>query len=291
MKCAYISARHHHRLKGFPVPDGIFPSHAVREVADMNDNVPAVSRGRIASGLRELGLGSGDSVLVHSSLSSFGYVEGGADAVIDALLDAVGPGGNVLVPTLTGTRHDGPDRPPVFDVRSTPCWTGRIPSTLMARPGARRSLHPTHSVAGIGPDVENLIAGHEDAPTPCGRQSPYYKLAEQGGYILLLGVGQDSNTTLHTAEELAEVPYHLQPEPTDAVVIDYAGRRHVKRMYLHDWGTPRAFSRIDASLLELGIMRVGTIGKATVRLIRSLALLDWLVPVLQQDNRFLCKKV
>lgn len=256
----------------------------------MHRDVPVVSTNDIVSSLRELGLKHGDSILVHSSLSAFGYVDGGADAVIDALLEAVGTEGNVLVPTLTGTRHDGPSRPPIFDVRSTPCWTGRIPSTMLARPTARRSMHPTHSVAGIGPKVDRLAEGHEDAATPCGVQSPYYRLAELGGYILLLGVGQESNTTLHTAEELAEVPYHLQPEPTDAVVIDYSGRRHVKRTYLHDWGTPRDFGRIDEPLKELGIMQVGMIGSATVRLIRSMALLDWLVPILKQDNRFLCKK-
>ena len=62
----------------------------------------------IVRGLGELGLRPGDVVLVHSSLSSFGYVEGGADAVIDALLDAVGPEGTVMVPTLTGSPEDSP---------------------------------------------------------------------------------------------------------------------------------------------------------------------------------------
>lgn len=256
----------------------------------MNSDVPVVTRELIVSGLRFLGLKEGDSVLVHSSLSAFGYVDGGAEAVIAALLEAVGPKGNVVVPTLTGTRDDGPKKPPVFDVRSTPCWTGRIPATMLSMPTARRSLHPTHSVAGIGPKMEWLIAGHENAPTPCGVQSPYYRLAELGGYILLLGVGQESNTTLHTAEELAEVPYHLQTDPTDTVVIDHAGKRHIKPMYLHDWGTPRDFPLIDAPLKELGIMQVGNIGNATVRLIRSMALLDWLVQLLREDNRFLCKK-
>ena len=76
---------------------------------------------------RDAGIERGDSILVHSSLSSLGWVDGGAEAVVQALLDAVGPGGTVLFPTLTGSREDSPDNPPVFDARTTKCWTGAIP--------------------------------------------------------------------------------------------------------------------------------------------------------------------
>ena len=250
--------------------------------------VPQVTQRDIAKGLRELELKSGDGVLVHSSLSSFGHVINGADAVIDALLEVVGDTGDVLVPTLTGTEDDGPTMPPVFDVRSTPCWTGRIPNVFMNRKEARRSLHPTHSVSGIGPNIASMEEGHSDCLTPCGQSSPYYRLAQRGGYILLIGVGQDSNTTIHTAEELAEVPYHMQKEPTDTRVIDHEGVQRVKRLFLHDWGTPREFQRIDDQLLGLGIMRMGKVGGSTLRLIRSLAMLDWLVGVLREDPRYLC---
>ena len=62
---------------------------------------PSVTREIIAQALAEAGVTAGEVVLAHSSLSSFGYVDGGADAVIDALLDAVGASGTVLVPTHT----------------------------------------------------------------------------------------------------------------------------------------------------------------------------------------------
>ena len=137
--------------------------------------------------------------------------------------------------------------------------------------------------------ISALAKGHEDSVTPCGPDSPYYRLAELGGYVLLIGVGQDSNTTIHTCEELAEVPYHLQTQPTDTVVIDYEGRRHVKRLVLHDWGTPRQFGRIENELLGRGIMQVGKVGNAPLRLIHSTAMVDWLVGVLEEDPCFLCK--
>ncbi|NMB26146.1 MAG: AAC(3) family N-acetyltransferase [Firmicutes bacterium] len=249
---------------------------------------PSVTKQDIIKGLQELGLKLGDGLLVHSSLSSFGHVVGGADAVIDALLEVVGEEGIVLVPTLTGTEHDGPAQPPVFDVRHSPCWTGRIPAVFMEHSEAKRSLHPTHSVAGIGYGVDFLLAGHADCVTPCGLHSPYYRLAEWGGHILLIGVGQGSNTTLHTCEELAEVPYHLQKQPTEAVIIDHMGNEHTKSMYLHDWGTPRQFERIDNELISRGIMKIGQVGASTLRLIRSMDMIRWLVEVLQEEPRYLC---
>ncbi|MEW6228089.1 MAG: AAC(3) family N-acetyltransferase [Bacillota bacterium] len=251
--------------------------------------IHGVTKDEIVSGLRGLGIREGDGVLVHSSLTSFGYVIGGADTVIDALLDATGPEGTILVPTLTGRREDGPASPPVFDVRNTPSWTGRIPTEVMKRPEARRSLHPTHSVSGIGSIVGALIEGHEHSLTPCGVESPYYRLAQRGGFILLIGVGQGSNTTIHTAEELAEVPYHMQREPADTIIIDYDGNRRIEPLYLHDWGTPRCFERIDKELLDLDIMRIGKVGASTLRLIKSLPMIEFLVEKLRKEPRYLCR--
>ncbi len=238
--------------------------------------------------LKELGIKQGDVLLVHSSLSSFGYVRCGADTVINALLEVVGQEGTVLVPTLTGKNTDGPQNPPIFNVRETPCWTGRIPTEFMKRRQSRRSLHPTHSVSGIGPLVPFLINGHENSTTPCGKASPYYRLAEKSGYILLVGVDQESNTTIHTAEELAKVPYHMQREPTDAIISDYEGNKIIKHLYLHRWGVPRKFQRIDGELEKLGIMCKGKCGRSTLRLINSMQMIDWLVDILHNDPWYLC---
>ncbi len=244
----------------------------------------------IVKSLKFLGLKNGDIVLVHSSLSSFGYVEGGAKTVIEALIESVGNEGTVLVPTLTGTSKDGPDNPPIFDVRNTPCWTGRIPSEFMKDPKAKRSLHPTHSVSSIGPLTDFLITGHENSITPCGKASPYYRLAEKGGYILLIGVNQESNTTLHTVEEIAEVPYHMQKLPSHCTIIDYNNNKFTKDLYLHDWGTPRNFQIIDEDLERLGIMRMGKCGNSTLRLIKSMEMIEYVLKKLRDDPKYLVKK-
>jgi aminoglycoside 3-N-acetyltransferase len=248
----------------------------------------AVTAEQLAADLRRLGLLPGATVLVHASLSQLGYVEGGADAVIDALLDIVGPEGTVLFPTLTGTEKDGPDHPPVVDVRSTRCWTGRIPETARQRPGAIRSLHPTHSIAALGASAARLTSGHETGATPCDERSPYSRLIEGSGWILLLGgVTQESNTTLHCLEELAGVPCHLQAEPTDGIVIDGEGRRHIVRNRLHLWRWERAFPKVDGPLETAGALRIGPVGRSMSKLISADALAETIVPILRADPLWL----
>lgn len=219
-----------------------------------------------------LGVGAGQHVLLHSSLSSLGHVVGGADTVIDVLLQLLGPDGTLLVPTLTGHEGIGPDSDVLFDVASSPAWTGTIPETVRRRPGAARSLHPTHSVAAIGAATEFLTRGHEDTLSPCGVGSPYVRLTElPAGRILLLGVGHESNTTLHAVEELAGVRYHLQSSPTRGV-IRTGEAELVRTFWPHRYGTPRRFPAIEPLLCERGAQVTGTVGASTARLIDAPAL-------------------
>ena len=247
-----------------------------------------VTQHDIEQGLRRLGLETGNKVLVHSSLRSFGHVDGGADAVIDALLAAVGAAGTVLVPTLTGSEALSPQHPPVFDPAQTPCWTGRIPEIFRRRPAAVRSLHPTHSVAAIGADAETLTRDHLDSISPCDEQSPYGKLALlDDAYILLIGVTHESNTTLHHVEELAGVAYHLQPQLARAeIVLD--GQFIYRHIFLHQYGTPRNFSIIEPLLLERGIQVETQVGDSTLKLvqIKPMVALTW--RCLRANPRFLC---
>lgn len=244
----------------------------------------------ILAGFLQVGLQPGDFVLVHTSLSSFGHVEGGAQTLVEALLKAVSPDGNVMVPTLTGSEKLSPDHPPRFNPRTSECWTGALPRLFRSLPEAKRSLHPTHSVAVIGPRAEEILQGHELCTTPCAGDSPYGKLYSLDGKILLLGVDHESSTYLHTLEEMASVPYHLQPTPTRAIIETASGEQEVS-FFLHQYGTPRCFNRIDRPLDELGIQRKITIGKALIRCINVRALTDWLLPILSSDPWYLAQSV
>jgi aminoglycoside 3-N-acetyltransferase len=249
---------------------------------------PIVDKDQLVEDLLHLGVVRGTEILVHSSLSSIGYVEGGAETVIEALLQAVNPQeGTILVPTLTGTEKDNSANPPFFDQRLSPCWTGVIPEVFRQRGDAHRSLNPTHSVAAIGESAVSLTTGHEDCWTTCGYGSPFYRLSRRGGKILLLGVTLDSNTLLHTAEEIAELPYHLQKQPASCRMIDEKGKQLSRLTLLHDWGTPRQFGIAQDDFLAEGIMQAGRIGEAKCYLIDAQQMLDYTVNMLIKNPKWL----
>ncbi len=238
----------------------------------------------LARGFADAGIERGDCILVHSSLSSLGWVEGGADGVTEALIAAVGPDGTVLFPTLTGSPNDSPASPPVFDVRTTPCWTGAIPEAARNRPDAVRSLHPTHSVAAIGKLARWFASGHGLVRTPCGFGSPYDKLADVGGKIVLVGVTQSVNTSFHMAEEIVDVPYVLLDRPTDVVMTGARGERvEMRGTQLHRHGVKRDYDSLEAEMIALGICQVRQVGAAEVRIVDAMLQRMFLVRRLLDD--------
>lgn len=218
---------------------------------------PWATRRRLAADLGRLGVAPGGVLLVHAALPPLGYVPGGAEAVIGALADAVGQGGTVLMPTHTWEWVDKGLRE--FDVRHTRGCVGALSEVFRHTPGAVRSLHPTHSVAAIGPLAEELTAGHEAADTPCGPGTPYAAVADRGGQVLLLGVGLESNTSFYTAEVAAGVPYLLRDEPDLFVLVDRDGTRRERPVRRHRW-VGRRFASTEGLLAAAGAIRRGPVG-------------------------------
>jgi len=242
-----------------------------------------VTRRDIADGLALLGVRGGDVVLVHSSLSCFGWVEGGADAVIDALLDAVGENGNVVVPTHTWSTVDAEN--PVFDVRESPSVVGQITEVFRQRPESLRSMHPTHSCAAIGPRQEELLGGHETQVTPCGSRSPYQRIIERGGKIVFLGVTLFVNTSFHALEEIACVPW-LFDRFEMLYVVDYDGVERKVPSRRHADGPRRDYEGLEPLLEREGALVKGRIGDAGVRVLDAARMAEVILPRMA-ENPFL----
>ena len=184
----------------------------------MAKTIKAITKKDIVNKLRKIGLKQADHIFVHSSLSSFGKVAGGADSLIDALIEAVGTEGTVIVPTF-GDNHEA------FDLNKSETNLGLIPKTFWKRKSAVRSLHPLASVAAIGKKAKWFVQGHDNTKLAHASNSPYHKLYEAGGKILLLGVDQDRNTFFHTAEEILHLSYL---KPKKASYIDKSGKVKTK---------------------------------------------------------------
>lgn len=240
---------------------------------------PAVTGAQVTECLAGLGVKRGDALIFHCALSSIGRLEGGAEALIEAFLAAVGPEGTLMAPVM-------PDMFAPIDLLDSPSTLGRVAEALRLWPGALRSMHPTHSVAALGQSADRLVAGHEDC-TPCGPGSPYEKLAQLGGWVLLFGVDQDRNTSLHTAEDLADMPY-LREVQVEVRTPDGRGRK--VRVPKFPQGH-REFIGIDPLLRRDGLVRIGQVGNAVVRLMPARELLEWAVRLLRRDPMaFLCRK-
>ncbi len=178
-----------------------------REVCDLaydSAGRSIVTEEDLVAGFRAIGAEPGDLLQVHSSLSSLGYVEGGAEAVVAALLEAIGPEGTLMVPTFNHqARRAFEDDREIFDLQTTRSINGAITEAVRLHPEAHRSLHPTHPYAAIGPKARWLTSEHLEVRT-FGDESPLGKLVRHDGKIMMLGVGMNSCTAAHVAETRAE---------------------------------------------------------------------------------------
>jgi aminoglycoside 3-N-acetyltransferase len=153
---------------------------------------------------KAIGISSGDSLLVHASLSKIGFIENGPQTVVEALLESVGQEGNLLMPNSPNTSFqlDYIRDLKVFDVVNDRSGLGAISEYFRKLPNAIRSAHPTEPVSCMGPDAEWFTADHFGELTPYTAKSPFAKLSQKGGKILYLGVTLDNaGTNLHTLED------------------------------------------------------------------------------------------
>lgn len=162
--------------------------------------------------LEAMGVRQDDTLVVHSSMKSIGSVDGGADTVLDVLMEYLSDG-LLILPAHTWKQMG--EEYPVFDPETEPSCVGILTELFRRRPGVVRSLHPTHSVAVWGTDKEAFIAGEEMCDTPCMPGGCWAGIEQRQGKILLVGVGHERNTFIHAVEEQLDVPDRLTVKPVD----------------------------------------------------------------------------
>jgi aminoglycoside 3-N-acetyltransferase len=253
------------------------------------------TRSSLASDLRRLGLAPGCAVMVHAGLRRLGPVLGGADQVIGALLDAVGPNGTIL-----GYADWESDHEDLLDEagRVLPAWrdhvrpfdpaasrairdNGAFPELLRTTPGARRSGNPGASVVALGARAAALT---EDHPLDYGYGpgSPFARLVSERGRVLMLGAPWDTMTLLHQAEHLADLP----GKRVRRVEVPFAAPEGVRWRTIEEFDTadpvspvlPEDFiERIVAAFVAAGHGRQGEVGRAPSLLVEAAEMLPFAV--------------
>ncbi len=203
--------------------------------------------------------------MVHSSFKSLGMRD--PEEIIAALLSALGEQGTLLMPALTYRQEP----PHIHDALRTPSCVGYLSEYFRTREGTLRSLHPTHSVCAVGSQAEAVLADHWRDTTPCGANSPFNRIMELGGKILMIGCGLRPSTTMHAVEEYALPPYLFGPE-REYTLTDATGHTFQKTYTRHGFaGYWQRYDRMEGLLSDSEIRR-GQVGDASCHLIEAAAL-------------------
>ena len=249
---------------------------------------------------KALGIKKGMVLLVHSSLSAMGWVCGGAVAVIIALQEVLGETGTLVMPThstdLSDPRQwENPPVPklwwqtiretmPVYDPDLTPTRSmGKIPETFRKQKGVVRSTHPQMSFCASGPQASYVIENHALA-LGMGENSPLARIYDLDGFILLLGVGHSSNTSMHLAEYRADFSTKCIVQESAPILRD--GSRtwttfediNVDASDFEDIGAD--FLRSD----EGKLVRHGKVGIANCQLMPQRNIIDFAVDWLEKNR-------
>lgn len=258
------------------------------------------SRGELRTQLERLGLETGDAVMVHAAMRRVGPILGGPDALIAAIRDAIGVDGTLLSYVDWETQYEAgldaggrvpdalkPHVPPFDPVASRAIRDhGVFAEYVRTTPGALRSGNPGASVAALGAQAA-WFTGDHPLDYGYGPASPFAKLVQAGGKVLVLGAPLDTVTLVHHAEHLARLPGKRVRRLEVPLLVD--GRTHWRMMEEFDTSEPVIDGLGDAFIGEIvedflatgGGMR-GTVGKALATLLPAAPLLSHAVDWLEQ---------
>ena len=210
----------------------------------------------------------GVPVLFHSSLRAIGPVEGGAEALLDILIEYfTQDGGLFCVPAHTWHNLG---KEITLDVNSDVNCLGAFATVAIRDSRGVRSENPCHSMVVFGDGAADFVAGELDVPTPTAPTSCYGKLFDMGGCVLLAGVAHNKNTFLHTVDELLSIPNRMDEKPIAVAVRKKDGQvdKRELRLFYTDYTEDISyrFPKYETAFRHHRCITDGFIGNAPAQL-------------------------
>lgn len=233
----------------------------------------------IKSQIEALGIPDGATVIMHTSLRAVGVIEGGAECLLNLLIEQItSHGGMLCVPTHTWSNL-GTDNI-TLDLTKAETNLGAFPSVALQDPRGIRTDNPTHSMVVFGDDdrIREFVKGEINVKSPTSPESCYGKLCRSNSYVLLVGVGQNSNTYLHFVEESLNLPNRMEKRTTPVCVKYPDGRVVHSELYMFDESihgdVSHKFYMYEPAFRAHGAIRDGMIGNAPVQLCSTVRMRD-----------------
>ena len=254
-----------------------------KELEQQKQNGKSITKQLLVEDFKKIGLKKNDSVLVHSSLSKIGFVEGGPKTIVDALWEVIGVEGTLLFPSFPaiGRNKTHLEEHPFFDIKNTPSQMGSITEYFRKLEGCKRSFHPTDAVCAIGPLADYYTNSHFGQLTPYNENSPFRKLCSKNGKILMLGTTLNGAcTNLHTLEDAVDFKFPVYDERVFEVkMIDEGGKESMMKTKVHnpDYSAKRNCDALKPMFEKEGVLINGIVGEAKTMLIDASGMLQTMI--------------
>ncbi len=196
----------------------------------------AFSADQLVSECRAAGVRENGVLFVQCSYNDLLSYAGTAYELLNGLREVIGQGGTLLMPAYSTNMYETPCRP--FDVMREPTHAGILAELFRREEGVVRSLHPRHSVCGLGPRAAELLAGHEDCVYANGPDSPLDRIRRIGGQSLCLGLPPGFHSFVHWVADIEpeKYPAPVHEGPFDCLLRNECGKEIRRPFYRHPEG-------------------------------------------------------
>ncbi len=252
-----------------------------REKLIVKNNI--VTQTNLVQQLMLAGINEGSVVMLHSSLSKIGFVQGGALAVINAFKSILANSGTLVMPSFPaiGFNYNFLKTNPVFNVNQTPSKMGIVTEVFRNMSDVKRSLHPTDSVCAFGLLADEITSTHFNQLTPYNNYSPFYKLVMLKAKIVLMGVDLNSLTNFHTLEDaVADFKFPVYHQTIfNCNLIDEFGNNKTMQTKVHDpiFSKKRNCNAFIKPFTDAGFMKTVNIGLTTCYVIEVDKMHAWML--------------